>query len=259
MAPADKLSEMREAALKLLAADHFAALKVPRSCPTDDVKRAFLEAAKTWHPDRVPTGMEELKPLYAKVFARLEAARSTLTDFQRRERYIQDLAKPSPAASASDVSTAEAQLELRKAEGLLKKNDAVEAEVHLRRALTLAPANAEVQVLLTWLSAKPDSPTARLEELITALDRITTANPTCERAFFYRGQLRKRVGKTEEAAADFARAASLNPQNLDAVREVRLYKMRQQRGTLSGSNTPAQAAPPTEPGAKGFFKKLFGK
>jgi tetratricopeptide (TPR) repeat protein len=254
MATADtsaRTKELRDSAQRLLGLDHFSALGVARTANPDEVKRAFIEAVKAWHPDRVPPGLEELRPLFSKIFARLEVARATLSDPQRRAKYIEDLAKPTGgAASASDMTAAEATLEFRKAEALLKKHDAAQAEVHLRRAVHLAPGNAEYQVLLVWLQAKPDSTIGRLRELVTDLDRLLDRAPESERAYFYRAQLKKRLDLTKEAMADFARAAELNPNNVDAVREVRLHRMRQEKAA------PAAAATDGE-GVGGFFRKLF--
>lgn len=249
MASADeatKTKELRDSAQKLLALDYFAVLGVARGAGPDDVKKAFIEAARAWHPDRVPAGLEDLRPLFAKVFARLELARATVSDPQRRTRYIEELAKT--AAAAGDTAAAEAKLEFQKAEALLKKNDAVQAEVHLRRAVHLAPQNADYQVLLVWMQAKPDATAARLRELVADLDRLLDRVPQSERAYFYRAQLRKRLDLTKEAFADFTRAVELNPKNVEAAREVRLYRMRQEKSA---------PGPAKDESALGFFKKLF--
>jgi tetratricopeptide (TPR) repeat protein len=214
------------------------------------VKKGFIEAVKSWHPDRVPQGLEEIRPLFAKVFARLELARSTISDPQQRARYIEELAKPDTAASAQDISTAEAGLELRKAEGMLKKNDAVAAERHLRRAVQLAPNNIECQVLLVWLQAKPDSSLERLRALVVDLDRLIARDPESKRAYYFRGMLQKRLDQTKKAISDFARAAEIDPHNVDAARELRILRMRQERAE------PTKASGSDE-GVGGFFRKLF--
>ena len=237
-------------AQKLLALDHFAALGVSRTATPDEVKKAFIDAVKSWHPDRVPQGLDEVRPLFAKVFARLELARSTVTDPARRAQYIEDLAKPDAAASAQDISSAEAGLELRKAEGMLKKNDTVAAERHLRRAVQLAPGNVECQVLLVWLQAKPDCTVDRLRGLVVDLDRLIARDPESKRAYFFRGMLQKRLDETKKAMADFTKAMELDPQNVDAAREVRLYRMRQEKAE------PTKAAADSD-GVGGFFRKLF--
>ena len=244
--------------MKLLSLDYFAALDVPRTATPDEVKKAFIEAVKAWHPDRVPPGLEEVKPLFGKVFARLELARATVSDPERRARYIADLAKPSTAATANDLSSAEAMLEFRKAEGLLKKNDTMNAEQHLRRAVGLAPGNVEYQVLLVWLQARPDATPARLCELVVELDRLLGRDPKAERGYFYRGQLHKRLDRMKEAMADFTKAAELDPRNVDAVREVRIFKMRQERSAPGGAaKKPDAPNADAEAGPLGFLKKLF--
>lgn len=244
-----RVKELRESAHKLLALDHFAALGISRTATPDEVKKAFIDAVKSWHPDRVPQGLDEVRPLFAKVFARLELARSTIADPARRAQYILDLAKPDTAASAQDISSAEAGLELRKAEGMLKKNDTAAAERHLRRAVQLAPGNVECQVLLVWLQAKPDSTVDRLRGLVGDLDRLIARDPESKRGYYFRGMLQKRLDETKKAMADFTKAMSLDPQNLDAAREVRLYKMRQEKAEPTKGDASE--------GVGGFFRKLF--
>jgi tetratricopeptide (TPR) repeat protein len=247
-----RVKELRASAQKILGVDHFAALNVSRTATPDEVKKAFIEAVKSWHPDRVPQGLEEVRPLFAKVFARLELARATITDAASRAKYIEDLAKPDAAATASDISSAEAGLELRKAEGMLKKNDTAAAERHLRRAVQLAPSNVECQVLLVWLQAKPDSSVDRLRGLVVDLDRLIARDPASKRAYYFRGMILKRLDDTKKAMADFARAAELDPQNVDAARELRIYRMRQEK---------SEPKPPSgdDGGVGGFFRKLFKK
>ncbi len=247
-----QLIGLREAAQKLLAADYFVALGVPRTASLEDVKKAFVGAAKTWHPDRIPAGLEDARPLLGKLFARLELARATLSDPARRKQYLDDLAKPAAAATAGDITSAEATLEFRKAEALLKKHDLAGAAAHLRKAVQLAPSSVEYQVLLVWLQVKPESSRSRLGELAADLDRLIGRESTSERAYFYRGQLRKRLDQLDKAHADFVRASALNPSNVDAAREVRIYTMRKEK-----SGATARATASAEEGVGGFFKKLF--
>ncbi|HVH41579.1 MAG TPA: DnaJ domain-containing protein [Labilithrix sp.] len=250
-----QLKAFRERAQKILSLDHFAALGVPRTASPDDVQKAFVEAVKTWHPDRVPAGLGEVKPLVAQVFGRLDAARGVLTDPARRLRYIEELDKPAKRASATDVSAAEAGLEFKKAEAFLKRNDTATAEQHLRRAVQLAPGNAEYQALLAWVQVKDTSTPAELERIVADLDRVITLDSAAKRAFFFRGQLRKRLNLAKEAYADFVRASELDPSNIDAQREVRLYKMRHERG--AAATAAKSSPPPSSEGVGGFFRKLF--
>lgn len=245
--------DVRGMAQKALQLDYFAVLGVEQNASAERIQQAFIEKAKVWHPDRVPDA--ELRPLVSKVFARLELARSVLVDPQRRQRYIEELARPPGSTrdpSGVGFSIQEAVLEFKKGEALFKKNDLDGAEKHLRRAIGLAPKHAEAQVLLALVCAKPTSTPDELAKLIADLDRIINNLTNPARAYFVRAQLKKRLGQNDAALKDFTRAAELDPSNVDAAREVRLDKMRKEKA--------AAPPPPPEPeGAFGFVKKLFKK
>ena len=110
---------------------------------------------------------------------------------------------------------------------------------------------------------KPEGQTTSgAQGAIKLLDRAVGLSARCERAYFYRGQLHKRLGNAQLAMRDFRKAAELNPRNIDAVREVRLHEMRAQKG----GSVPPPASPSSPPRAKGkpeakpsglfkFFKK----
>ena len=121
--PTKRHDELRLEAERLLNADYYAALGVARTAAPDQIKNAFLEAAKRWHPDRVPEGGEALRPLFTRLFGRLDLARATLSDPARRVRYAEELSKPVTSATPDDVSAAEATLAFQKAQFLLKRND----------------------------------------------------------------------------------------------------------------------------------------
>jgi curved DNA-binding protein CbpA len=245
------VAPLHERASRLLSKDYFVALGVARNASPDEIKRAFIEAAKIWHPDRAPPGQDALKQLFSKVITRLETARATLSEPASRARYLEGLSKP---ATIEDASNAEADLEFRKAEALLKKNDATQAERHLRRAIQLAPTNVEYQAVLVSLQAKPSATPDELHKLVTALDRLIARDAACKRAYFFRGQLKKRLNLTREAFADFSRVVDLDPNNIDAVREVRIYKMRQQNQEKKNDDAADKGA---AEGVGGFFRRLF--
>jgi hypothetical protein len=122
--------------------------------------------------------------------------------------------------------------------------------------------------MLAWLeSLKPENqgPEPTLQR-IKMLDKAIASNDRLERAFFYRGMLYKRMGDLHNAVVSFRKAADLNPRNLDAVREVRLFEMRRSKGSIppppaAEERSSARPGPYTQrPGAsKEKDNSLFGK
>jgi tetratricopeptide (TPR) repeat protein len=230
-----------ERAAELLKLDLFAVLGVARTASAEEIRRGYLAAAKLFHPDRAPS--DAARPMFTKAFGRIELAKSTLMDPVRRQRYLDELGG---TAGGNDRSAAEAAFEFAKAEAYSKTNDRARAEQHIRKAVSLAPSNVEYAVLLVSIQTTPDATPAKLGELLAELDRLLALRPDSERALFQRGQLRKRMGRTNEAMADFKRVVDLNPSNIDAARELRIHDMR------------AGEKPPSEPkGVGGIVKRLF--
>jgi tetratricopeptide (TPR) repeat protein len=94
--------------------------------------------------------------------------------------------------------------------------------------------DAEAVALAVWASLRGGND-ASDEELRAALPRLEHAvkmDRTSDIAVYYRGLLHKRLNNIQSAFRDFARAVQLNPDNLDAEREVRLFAMRVRKGSV---------------------------
>jgi curved DNA-binding protein CbpA len=217
--------------------DHFQVLGVPREASGAEVKTAYFSLARTWHPDKLPRELADLKPRMATLFARINAAFETLSDDTRRAEYMTSLIAGPTSREREEAAVTramEAAIEAQKAE-ILMKTDLEGARSLARRAVEADPENLAHKTLLTWINAQLRGTPPALEEgktssfydeFIRELDAVLRQDPDYERALFYRGTLLKRSGRADRALADFVRAAELNPRNLDAVREVRLHEMR---------------------------------
>jgi serine/threonine protein kinase/tetratricopeptide (TPR) repeat protein len=221
--------------------DLFRVLYVPRTATTDQVQQAYFAGAKILHPDRLPAELQDLRPRVTRAFARFNEAYQTLSDAGRRAEYERALASgTTPAEDQEKIArVVDAAIEFQKAEVLVKKRDLEGAEVLLLRAVQADPEQPEYLTLLCWVQAikRGDPPGMRegvsnthYDDLIRTLDHVLQKEPQYERALFYRGVLLKKAGRPERSICDFRLAAELNPKNLDAVREVRLFEMRRRTG-----------------------------
>jgi curved DNA-binding protein CbpA len=257
--------EIAERAATIDRTDYFMMLDVARDATHDEVESAFFALAKRWHPDRLPAELAPVRDACSRVFARMSEAHTTLADDEQRARYMKLLAEGSgsPEMQETVAKVVEAAQNFQKAEVFLKRNDLGQAETFCRQALDADATQPDYHALLAWLLAlRPEnaSPEKTLES-VRMLDRAVSMSNRCEKAFFWRGMLYKRLGKLEQAAKDFKRAAELNPRNIDAVREVRLHEMRIGRTSAPPPVRTSGAAPKSsEEARKGsLFGRLFKK
>jgi curved DNA-binding protein CbpA len=235
-------------------ADYFSMLDLARDSTAEEARSSFLALALKWHPDRLPPELLPVRAACSRVFGRLSEAHATLTDPERRAGYIKLLAEGSgsPEMQETIARVVAATEDFKKAEACFKRNDLVSAEEFCRRALAGDATQADYHAMLAWLiSLKPENQPQEILGSIRMLSKAIAMSERCERAFFWRGMLYKRIGKLEAAYRDFREAVELNPNNIDAVREMRLHNMRS--GTRSRPTFPAvqpRSIPPRGQSAK---------
>lgn len=206
--------------------DYYQVLSVARDTPSPAIQAAFFQLAKVWHPDRLPPELAHVKDLGTKVFARMSEAHQILSDASRRKEYDQLLADGAGSAEEQEqvAKVMRAVSAFQRAEVLLKKRDLAGAEREALDAMQGDPEQAEYKALYAWVCAQ--SPREKYDDLVHLLDEALKAEPSNQRALWYRGQLHVRLGNSQRAIRDFKTLLEVNPKHLDAQREVRLHEMR---------------------------------
>jgi len=124
-----------------------------------------------------------------------------------------------------------------RAEVAFRRREVDEAEGLLVRICAMDRHHLEARALLAWLRAdRVTPPRLRLgqtsmayAESLDILDGVVREDPSLEKARYWRGQLLKRSGFLREAYNEFKAVVSLNPRNVGAEREVRIFEARQPR------------------------------
>jgi curved DNA-binding protein CbpA len=253
---AARKKEIEDKAVSVDKEDHFSVLGVTRDTPTAEIQKAFFGLAKKWHPDRVPPALAEVKNLCAKVFGRMSEAHQTLMDPAKRAKYESSRkagSDDSPEAQAQVMAILGAATDFAKAEICLKRNDFKQAEEFCKKAIAVEPKQADYITMMAWLdSQKPQrQDPGSTQQQVLELTRAIGISQACERAFFYRAMLLKRLGQEAQAMKDFKRAVELNPRNVDATRELRLFNMRGGDTSKSGGKSKEESG--------GIFGRLFKK
>jgi hypothetical protein len=228
--------------------DYFSMLGIAKDGPSGEVQSAYFALAKIWHPDRLPPELGSVRDGASKVFARMSEAFETLSDPARRKRYLDVMKGGGGTPEEADEIQAiiDAATDFQRAEILWRKRDP-SAEEFINRAYKADPEQSDYIALYATVQLSKRAPDASVDDLIKLCDHAIENSERCELAYFCRANLKKRIGRIESAIVDFKNAYELNPKNLDAAREVRLYEMRRAKMSDQRRTTPnaRRSTPPT--------------
>ncbi len=253
----ERWEEIRARAIAIEAENYFEMLGVERSAKDTDIKKAYLQLVKQWHPDRLEPELSELRPFVERVFRYLTRANETLGDPAGRRTYLMQVQEGggTPEKEREVASIVNAAMEFRKVEVLIRRREWQAALDLVEQIVDVAPDEADYLATQAYLMYQIDAgSTDRRPQILAALERAVELAPDNDKVHYYRGIALKRWGSAEQALEHFARAAELNPRNIEALREVRLAAM---RGSTPPS-APGGKGKPAKKDAASFFGKLFG-
>jgi tetratricopeptide (TPR) repeat protein len=209
--------------------NYFAMFDLPDGASVEEVKATFPKVAAPWHPDRAPS--PDLVALYEQVFSFFNTAHATLTEKGARAAYEETLhgGGGTPAAQRKVAQVLDTVQDVHRAEIAMKRRDLVEAERLLRSVVATSAEDIAATLLLAQCLLEID-PSRHSDEVIAMMAKLLPATDNQnDRAFLFLGMAVKAKGDTRRAHASFKRAMELNPNNLEASRELRLIEMRVQQ------------------------------
>jgi len=212
---------LAELAEKLTGATHHQVLGLGPAASEEAVRATYFRLAREYHPDKQPPGCEAAHDACARICSRMAEAYRALTERPSSPR----LPEVRPMGDARGVELARQALRLA-------PRDPARACTMVDEALRSAPDDPELRVLSAWIKAHSpvhsDEPALRalVEELSSALEDSPHHAP----GYYYRAQLYRRLGQAGAAIRDLKACADMDPHHTDAVRELRLVRMRMQDG-----------------------------
>jgi tetratricopeptide (TPR) repeat protein len=219
-----ELADALEARHAALTRDpnRFVVLGLGHQAGRDEVKHAFIDLAKVFHPDRLPRSLSALRPKAARVFDAIREAQEYLLDDVRRAEHARVHAGAAAATAPDPTAASEA---LVAGELAMRKRTYPEAEAHFARAYAAdpRPATLAAQAWAIYMdpARKADGPRARAM-MVEALK----TDPDCDRAHYQLGVIARVEGDSERAERHFREAVRANHRHLEAAQELRLLEMR---------------------------------
>ena len=231
----DTLSPEDQAQAKLIAEKHallakkdfFALLNVPRTATKDQLKVAYLQLVKTFHPDRLPPSLNHLALQVKDLFSSVREAYDTLQDETKRKAHLASLQAP-VAQTAPDANAEKAEDLANQAEVALKKREYLRAADLFSEAFGLTK-KADYLAQHAWACYLDPSKKETLTQIKIKLEEALKVDHTCDRASYCLGVIARVENDLDRAEHYFKMAMDSNSKNTEAATEMRLLQMRRKR------------------------------
>jgi curved DNA-binding protein CbpA len=225
-------AELSELARRCQSQDPFEVLGVAETAGEDEVRVAYEGLCKITHPDRVGASQPAVLELADQVFQRVQAAFEVLGDPRRRQEHVLLRRRAGREAAKRDEGrrAVEAELVFQKGKAALRQSDYERALAHFREAIELFPEEGDYHAHLGWAlhCSRPDD-AKRAEEAMLHVKRAIKLASDREKPYLFMGRICNAIGRPEAAMKMFTRALHIQPECVEALRELRLLNMRRER------------------------------
>lgn len=224
-----ELSAMAE---RMRNADAFAVLGVERTASEDEIRNAYAGLAKRTHPDRFVSSSGAVRRMAEEVFGLVSAAYEAIGDGPSRVVYLRGEAdrRKLEEEMAEGQRAVRAELEFQKGEAALRARRPETAAEHFQRAVDTYPDEGEYHAALGYALhlTKPTDANV-LKVAYGHIQKGRKLAPDRAKPYLYLGRLALAEERAEVAEKMFGRAVQLDPDCLDALRELRLINMRREK------------------------------
>jgi curved DNA-binding protein CbpA len=200
------------------AADHYAVLGVEEGAERDAIREAYYYLARRYHPDRFRSGeLADLVPQVEGYFSKVTEAYNTLADKARRAAYdVERRKKVKPEDTVADPK-ALARQNFARAKMLIDKKRFHDAVTSLENAVQLDDGNASYHIELGQLLGRNPR---RRDDAERHLRRALELDPASGEGYYILGELLLRLGRTDEARAQFEETLRWDPAHPEALRQL---------------------------------------
>jgi tetratricopeptide (TPR) repeat protein len=215
-----RLNEVLILSNNLSSLDYYSLLNVSRSASQSEIKLAYFNLARRYHPDRFEQDLSaDTKMKIEEVFSQITRAYDAL--ISGKESVRSELSKATPPAEEKVDPEKRAEMKYRHAHFLYNQGKYQDALVSIEEALRLKRVKGSYVLLLAQIEAKiPAFKRKAEEDFLTAVD----LEPWAVEAYIELGKFYKDVGLSVKAAKMFRKVLEMEPENKTALHELGLEK-----------------------------------
>lgn len=232
---------------KIAGKNYFETLAVSQDARDTDIKKAYYNLAKLYHPDLYETIPDNnIRSLANETFCQISSAYEVLCDEKSRKEYASRLNKGYTEGDATMVSRILlSEMEFKKGQSFLRVKNFEDAEKSFQTAVDMNPEEGEFYAYLGWAIYNKNGRSQ--EEADKAKEYVAKAISMSHRMampYYFLGYMYRVEGSLEAALKEFDRALKLDPKLVEPLREIRLINIRKEKEGKQVTN-------------KGIFSKLF--
>ena len=228
----DRLYAAREELNALKIRNFFRILGVSLKTTDEEVRNAFREKAKVFHPDRAGSDAPpELRRILSESFSLVQDAYEQLKTPKGRADYLLSLQLPAAPDALTGGAVLEAEGHFRHGLAAMRRRDWASAVHTFGEAYRRNPAEPEYPLfygIALMNGPAADRPT-QLHEAKKLFRRAIELDPEKAEPYYRMGLLAKLEGETTRALSYFQLALIRNPRHNESMSEVRLIRARQGR------------------------------
>jgi curved DNA-binding protein CbpA/CheY-like chemotaxis protein len=221
-----RFSGPEQAARKMLAAardrlrdaNHYEALGVLPGAPAEDIRAAYVAAAKKYHSDAF-SGLDlgSARRIAEELFAKVSEAHQVLSDADRRAEYDVYLDRKAKGLPTDVGAVVRAEGLFQRGEKLFNAGKWQEAESAFRQAIALNHAEAEFHAYLGMAMFRGGG---NADEAVKLVELARRMDPRLRSAALFLSRMHEARGDEEQARAVLREALKADPESGEAKSEL---------------------------------------
>ena len=207
---------------RLKGANHYEVLGVQRSATSEEIRAAYIAAAKRFHSDAF-AGQElgSARRVAEELFARVSEAHGALANQTSRANYDVYLERKAKGLPTDVGAILKAEGIFQKGETLFKAGKFEEAESAFREAIALNHAEAEFHA---YLGMSMYRGRGNAQQALDLVGKALEMDPRLRSATIFAAQLHEALGDVEKAKSLLRKALVNDPEFVDARSELSRIK-----------------------------------
>ena len=236
------------------AGDYFGVLGLEENAGNKQVQDNYFKLAKLLHPDKISSNSEfddNDRQKALQVFKFATEAKDVLADKDLRQKYVKGELQPDRVSQSGDRSKKRvkspeevAKIAFHKGTVLLNKRAYQDAERFLMEAAKAQPDDPKHWQKLGWAvfqNTADREEEQRLEEAKRCWSKAISCDQEDPQSHYLMALYYKAVGKKGPCREALEKALFLNPNYVEAKREMRLLKMRSGKGKKRPSRSKSKS------------------